>query len=138
MKYTGLIIIIILIVSIIAYAELQDIKSSGKGTLVSGDIVKARAEAFDDALSNAVEKGIRGFLTDKQIAENMDLLKENIFPKATGYIKSIEIINEKTSKETPNIYEITARSAITIDNISKALYIKALPEKLFIRFLVPK
>jgi len=121
MKYTGFIIIIILLVSIIAYAELQDIRSSGKGTLVSGDIVKARAEAFDDALSNAVEKGIRGFLTDEQIAENMGLLKEKIFPKATGYIKSIEIIDEKTSKETPNIYEITTRAIVTIDNLQTDL-----------------
>ncbi len=121
MKYEGLVFFMILIIPILSFAELQDIKSSGKGAIVSGDTVKARADAFNDALSNAVEKGVRGFLTDQEITGNMDLLKEKVFSKASGYVKNIEIVDEKTSEKAPNIYEITARSIIIINDLQADL-----------------
>lgn len=121
MKHISTVFILILIISIYAFADLINVQITGEGKINSGDVTKARSDAFNDAMSKAVEEGVKSFLVQSIVNENHELIKNNIYSKAGGYIKSIEIINEKIDNKKPDTYKITANASIITDNIQRDL-----------------
>ena len=137
MKYISTIIILILIISIYALAELSEVKVTGTGIIQSDDIVKARNEAFGKVVNNAVREGVKSIISQQMISENSKLLEEKIYSRAGGYIKSIEIIDEKINPKLPNSYEVTAKAAIISNDLQNDLINIGLADKAIINDNAP-
>lgn len=121
MKYAGLIIVLVLLISFYAFADFLDVKITGRGAIDAVDTIGARSEAFDNAIKGAVAKSVKDYLSGKNLSKNSKLVEKEILSKASGYIKKFEIINEGLSKKRSNTYEITALVSIDENNIQKNL-----------------
>ncbi|MCD6162527.1 MAG: hypothetical protein J7K40_08965 [candidate division Zixibacteria bacterium] len=121
MKYAGLVLILILIISFYAFGEYLDIKITGKGTIQKADTIGARSEAFDNAIKNAVAKGVKDYVSDQALNKNSKLIEREILSKASGYIKNIEVVDEGLNKYKLDTYEVTASVSIDESKFQKNL-----------------
>ena len=64
-----------------------------------------REAAINDAKRNAVEKVVGSYISSTTVVNNSYVLKDEIYSKAYGFIKDIQILQESGGKT----YEITAR-----------------------------
>jgi len=115
---------IILLVSILvslANAGQIEIEVIGRGAIADTDTIKARNLAFEKALTEAVEKAVERFLSEKDIADNKQSLEQKIYTKAGGYIKSLDIIDEGVKSDLPGNYSITMKAALIADKLEHDL-----------------
>jgi hypothetical protein len=64
--------------------------------MADGTTAKARDEAVDDALRSAVEQAMGSYVSSETLVENMILIEDRIYSETRGYIKSYEVLKEKT------------------------------------------
>jgi len=74
--------------------EVKEIVVEGEGSIVQNDIAKARDNAIDEALRNAVEQAVGLFISSETIAKNFMILDDRIYSRSAGYVTSYEIITE--------------------------------------------
>lgn len=91
-----------LIISSTAMAQVVVVTGSGS----------TRDAAINDAKRNAVEKVVGSYISSTTVVDSPYVLKDEIYSKAYGFIKDIQILHE--SKGT--IYEVQAK--VEVDNSS--------------------
>jgi len=65
----------------------KEVIAEGVASVVNVDKGVARDRALSDALRNAIEQAVGSYISSQTIIENYQLLQDNIFSKAQGYIK---------------------------------------------------
>ncbi len=74
------------------------IVSEGSGSVENGDIAEAKETALHDAERNAIERAIGAMVESESLVENYVLIKDRIFTRVEGYVKKLQIIEEKCDK----------------------------------------
>ena len=74
-------------------AEPMKILVTGYGSIIDENIPGAKDEAIADALRGAIEQVMEPMVKGETISENNQLVEDNIFSKAIGYIHLYEIIS---------------------------------------------
>jgi hypothetical protein len=87
----------------------KEVIAEGVASVVNVDKGVARDRALSDALRNAIEQAVGSYISSQTIIENYQLLQDNIFSKAQGYIKEYMIISEK---EENGLYRIKIRAKV--------------------------
>jgi hypothetical protein len=64
--------------------------------MADGTTAKARDAALADAMRRAVEQAMGSFVSSETLVENMILVEDRIYSETRGYIKSYEVLKEKT------------------------------------------
>jgi len=81
----------------------------GMGSIIAGDRAKARDDAIDDAMRNAVEQVMGTHVQSSTITENFMLIQDNIYTQTSGYISTYEVTNEM---EDTDMITITMRATV--------------------------
>ncbi len=64
--------------------------------MADGTTAKARDAALADAMRRAVEQAMGSFVSSETLVENMILVEDRIYSETRGYIRSYDVLKEKT------------------------------------------
>ncbi|PIU65183.1 MAG: hypothetical protein COS84_07225 [Armatimonadetes bacterium CG07_land_8_20_14_0_80_40_9] len=102
----------------LANGETKEVIAEGVGAIVEGDKARARDQAIMDAKRMAVEQGVGTFVNSETMVENFQVIKDNIYTKASGYIKEYSIIDETPS---PGLYRVKIKATVSLAEIKDDL-----------------
>jgi len=95
------------------------IEAEGKGLIVvKDDTARSRHEALKDALKNAVQQGASSFLSRESMEENFELLDARIYSRASEFINSYRILEEK---EEEGLYKIKIEAEVEGEELEKEI-----------------
>ena len=90
--------------------EVTIVEAVGDGSIVQGDLAKARDDAIENALRNAVEQTVGMLLSSETITKNFMTIDDRIYSRSTGYVQRYEILNE--GKKNDFIYEVKVKAYV--------------------------
>lgn len=115
-----LILIIILVasvsISVVSFAALVEKEITADG-MAAGSSLKAKDMALNRALRNAVEQGVGVFVDSETVVENFQVLDDNIYSEAKGYVKEYEVVSD--NEGAGGIYRIKIKAKVALGALSK-------------------
>lgn len=78
----------------------------------------ARDHALDDALRKAIEQGVGAYIDAETRVNNFQLISDEIYSKARGYVSSYRIINEE---QNGDLYRVIIRAVVNTTGIENDL-----------------
>ncbi len=91
---TAVLTVLVLTFPSIVSARPRWVTAEGVGSIIGGDIGRARDEALRDARRRAVEEAVGAFVESETVMENMEVIADTIFSKAEGYVTDEHIQSE--------------------------------------------
>lgn len=92
-----------------ALAATQDAEVEGVAAVVKDDVATARDRAIDDAKRKAVEQIAGSQVSSETITENFQLVEDKIYARASGFVKSYQILSE--AKEE-GVYRVKIKATV--------------------------
>ena len=99
LKRASLVLILAILASFsITYASFADdagertVESTGIASVSGGNLALARDSAIADALRKAVEQAVGTLVASETLVENYQPLRDNVYTKTAGYIRSYTVI----------------------------------------------
>lgn len=92
-----------------AWAATQDAEVEGVAAVVKDDVATARDRAIDDAKRKAVEQIAGTQVSSETITENFQLVEDKIYARASGFVKSYQILSE--AKEE-GVYRVKIKATV--------------------------
>ena len=89
-----------------------------EGVATSADAGIARDHALKDALRKAVEQGVGTIINSDTKEQNFQLLSDNIYSQASGYVSSYRVVAEGPDA---GLYRVTIRAQVKLDKIEDDL-----------------
>ncbi|MBI5454667.1 MAG: flagellar assembly protein T N-terminal domain-containing protein [Deltaproteobacteria bacterium] len=96
----------------------RTVESTGIASVSGGNIALARDAAIADALRKAVEQAVGTLVASDTLVENYQPLRDNVYTKTAGYIRSYTVIREVQS---PGLYQATVRAVVALGDIKEDL-----------------
>jgi hypothetical protein len=100
--------------------EVRVVKATGYGTVTGSNVVDARNMAITDALRKAVEQAVGTVVSSETMVESYRVLKETVYTRSDGFVRSYEILNELQGK---NIYTVILSAVVEtgaiMDNLDR-------------------
>jgi len=100
--------------------ETEEVVTSGVGTIIGGDQAKARDDALQDALRNAVEQVVGTLVSSQTLVENFQTVEDNIYTKSRGYIRNYTVVSEGKGEEGLT-YEVKIKAIVRLSEIKDDL-----------------
>lgn len=91
--------------------ETKTVEATGVATIAGGNTAIARDSAIGDALRKAVEQAVGTIVSSETMVENYRVLRDNVYTKTQGYIKSYDVVSEGQSQ---GLYQTTVRAAVAL------------------------
>lgn len=91
------------------------VKSKGMSFFEPGREAVAREKALDEAKRAAIEKAVGATVESRTAVENTEVIKDSIFSRSSGYLKNIEILEER--KTDFGTYEVTIEAEVEISDM---------------------
>ena len=107
-------ILFLMVVSI--YAEVVEVTATGIGSIIAGDVAKAKEDALSAALRSAVEQVVGVYISSETMTENFMVVEDRILSKASGYVKKYEVLEEKPIK-ADNSYEVKVKAWVATERL---------------------
>lgn len=98
-------------------ANETEILAEGIAAVTSSPDI-ARDHAIDDALRKAVEQGTGTYISSETEVSNFQLVEDNIYSSANGYVSSYRIIDEGING---GLYRVVIRAMVKTDSIENDL-----------------
>jgi hypothetical protein len=98
--------------------KIINVDAEGAGVVISGDMARARDSAIKDSLVRAVEQAVRTFLSQETVAENFQVINDNIYSKSRDYIQNYKITEEIKGAD---YYRVRIRAAVSDESIRNDL-----------------
>src|SRR5256885_429222 len=99
MKALKLSALTVVLLSTAAFAEDQaqvvTKEAQGEAAIVKGDLAKAKKDATDQALREAVVQAAGLYLSSDTVTQNSLLVSDKIYANAQGYVKNYAVTSEK-------------------------------------------
>jgi len=108
----------LLIVLLSASGRAYGVEAEGKGLIVNDDTARARQEALKDALENAIQQGASSFLPRESMEENFELLDARIYSRASEFVNSYRILEEKDEE---GLYKIKIEADVEEEELEKEI-----------------
>jgi len=100
-------------------AEETEILAEGVAALeFEGGMDIARDHALDDALRFAIEQGVGTYIDAETRVNNFQLISDEIYSKAQGYVSSYRIIHEE---QDGDLYRVVIRAVVNTTGIENDL-----------------
>lgn len=100
-----------------AYADQQAKEVTALG-VADGKSARARDEALNDALRQAVEQGVGTFVTAELTVEQQRLVEERIYTDSGGYIQSYDILRQGVQED---LYEVEIKARVKMGKLENDL-----------------
>ncbi|MCK9554593.1 hypothetical protein M0R36_02075 [bacterium] len=119
------ILILSILILVSAWSAAQDEKtvvakgmSAVRGSGADG-VLRARDEALNRALRNAVEQTVGSVIDSETMVQNFQLLDDQVYSEVKGYVKSYEIISDNGGDG--DIYQIAVKAVVSMGRLRKNL-----------------
>lgn len=89
--------------------EAKEVVVTGIGSIVAGDRAKAKEDAVNNALRNAVQQVVGVQVGSETLTENFMLIQDRIMTQSSGYISSYDVLNEA---EEADMITVTVRATV--------------------------
>jgi hypothetical protein len=86
--------------------------------MAGGEPARARDEAINDALRNAVEQGVGTYVSSETTVEQWTLVEDRIYSESRGYIKSYEILQEGMKE---GVYQVRVSAIVKMEQLAEDL-----------------
>lgn len=90
--------------------EVIEVEAIGDGNIIANDLAKARDDAIQDALRNAVEQTVGMLISSETITKNFMTIDDRIYSKSTGYVHKYDIVSE--GKENEFVYRVKIKAIV--------------------------
>lgn len=90
-----ILVAVLLILVIGAFAQSKEIKAKGFGTIYGDNKAAARDKAIEDAQRKAVEQAMGTMISSESVTKNFQLVSDRILSLSSGYIEKYRVISEK-------------------------------------------
>uniref|UniRef100_A0A7C4UAQ9 Flagellar assembly protein T N-terminal domain-containing protein n=1 Tax=candidate division WOR-3 bacterium TaxID=2052148 RepID=A0A7C4UAQ9_UNCW3 len=90
--------------------EVVEVEATGDGSIIANDLAKARDDAIQDALRNAVEQTVGMLLSSETITQNFMTIDDKIYSRSTGYVQKYDIVSE--GKENDFVYRVKIKAIV--------------------------
>ena len=90
-----ILVAVLLILVIGAFAQSKEIKAKGYGTIYDNNKAAARDKAIEDAQRKAVEQAMGTMISSESVTKNFQLVSDRILSLSSGYIEKYRVISEK-------------------------------------------
>jgi hypothetical protein len=90
-----ILVAVLLILVIGAFAQSKEIKAKGYGTIYGNNKAAARDKAIEDAQRKAVEQAMGTMISSESVTKNFQLISDRILSLSSGYIEKYRVISEK-------------------------------------------
>ena len=90
-----ILVAVLLILVIGAFAQSKEIKAKGYGTIYDNNKAAARDKAIEDAQRKAVEQAMGTMISSESVTKNFQLISDRILSLSSGYIEKYRVISEK-------------------------------------------
>lgn len=118
----ALVVGLILVTGLHAQELTRSIEAEGVAA-VTGEgaqaTLRARDEAIKRALRRAVEQGVGALIDSESMAQNFQLLNDQIYSQVKGYVSDYDIIADNGGQD--QIYRITVRATVVLASLRKDL-----------------
>jgi len=116
-RYAGT-VVFFLIALLSASGKAHGVEAEGKGLIVNDDTARARQESLKDALKNAIQAGASSFLPRESLEENFELLDARIYSRASEFVNSYRILEEKDEE---GLYKIKIEADVEEEELEKEI-----------------
>ncbi len=99
--------------------EVIEVEATGDGNIIANDLAKARDDAINDALRNAVEQTVGMLISSETMTQNFMTIDDRIYSRSTGYIQRYSVISE--GKENEFVYRVKIKAIVKKGMISDDL-----------------
>jgi hypothetical protein len=93
-----------------AVAAEETVEVEGVAAVVNDDLAIARDRAIDDAKRKAVEQVAGAQVSAESITENFALVEDKIYSRASGFVKTYQIVNEL--KDQGGVYRVRIKATV--------------------------
>jgi hypothetical protein len=97
----------------------KEVVAKGFGAIIAGDEVKAREDAINSALRNAVEQVVGTMVESNVLVENYMTVEDKIYTRTAGYVQKYDIIS--TMKQSDNAMEVTIKAVVKVSDLKSDL-----------------
>ncbi|MEE8396890.1 MAG: hypothetical protein V3S29_12600 [bacterium] len=80
-------------------AAAIDVEAVGQAAIFSGNVASARSQALVNAQRNAVEQGVGVLLDSKTVAENFQIIKDEILTSSRGFVTRYKVVSEGRTRD---------------------------------------
>ncbi len=106
----GWAVAVVVLMIVVARAHGHVVKTTGYGTIVSGDKATARDEAIVDARARALEQVAGVFIDAETILENELILEATVRSTTSGFVADYRVLSEGVNPE--GLYEVTLEADV--------------------------
>ncbi len=99
--------------------DSKEVVAKGFGAIIAGDEVKAREDAINSALRNAVEQVVGTMVESNVLVENYMTVEDKIYTRTAGYVQKYDIIS--TMKQSDNAMEVTIKAVVKVSDLKSDL-----------------
>ena len=97
-----------------AASEAEEVQAEGFGTIIEGDIARARDEALRDAYRSAVEAAGVDVEAITEVRD-YEIFYDQIITEGNGYVRDYEILNEGETED--GLFKIEIKAEVVSDNL---------------------
>ncbi len=115
-----LIVIVLLAAGSLSATESLEgtVTAEGMAGIINNDKPKARDQAMNHALRNAVEQAVGTIISSETMVANYEVLSDNIYSRTHGYVQNYQVLNEKAEE---GLYHVTIRASVTTSGLKNDL-----------------
>ena len=123
--FIGLTVLIITATANIAYTQdvpMKTLEAEGIAAITgegSDAVLNARDEALKRALRRAIEQGVGALIDSESMAQNFQLLNDEIYSQVKGYVSEYDIVADNGGQD--GIYRVTVRATVVLAQLRKDL-----------------
>lgn len=99
-------------------AAATTVEATGQAAIAGSNMVVARDSAIADALRKAVEQTIGAFVSSDTMVESYEVLRDSIYTRTEGYVKSYAITGES---QADGIYTVKVRAIVALEEVEDEL-----------------
>ncbi|MDF1590433.1 MAG: hypothetical protein P1P89_02865 [Desulfobacterales bacterium] len=93
----------------------ERVTAKGMSFFEAGREVVAREKAMDEAKRAAIEQAVGTMVESRTVVEDFQVVKDQIFSRTTGYLKNLNVLEEK--KSDLGTYEVTIHAEVEIADL---------------------
>jgi hypothetical protein len=115
--------------------DSKEVIVEGEAQIEDGDKIRAKEQAKIQAFRTAIEEVVGVYVLSETRVQNFQLLEDNIYTKATGFLQDFEILDEKV---VGDIYKIKMRVVVGLKPLTNALKELGLLKEWRIMVVIPE
>jgi len=92
-------------------SRAAEVEATGTAAVINGNVASARNQALINAQRNAVEQGVGLVLDSKTVADNFQVIKDEILTSSQGFVTRYLVVSEGTTPDRQS-YQVKIKAEV--------------------------